>query len=209
MRSRLLNPPRVKEILASALRVFAERGFAAATMEEIAATAGVNKAMLYYYVGDKKELFTKALLAAVEPLRQVAQAQLNQKAPVPIRLSQLQAAFASLFAENPHLPRLMLRMLVTELENLPQEVLQASAELFSITHALVTEGIEAGTLRPANPLLVHFLLVASLALASEAKRLLARATSLGLLPPTLTLPAMDQLAPEVADILLHGLWVKE
>lgn len=48
---------RPAEIVAAALGVFAEKGFAAARMEEIAARAGLSKAALYLYFPSKAEVF--------------------------------------------------------------------------------------------------------------------------------------------------------
>jgi AcrR family transcriptional regulator len=52
---------RVDTVIKAALQVFAREGFHAATLEEIAETAGVNKAMLYYYVGNKEQLYELCL----------------------------------------------------------------------------------------------------------------------------------------------------
>jgi AcrR family transcriptional regulator len=43
-------------IMTVALELFAERGFAAVTMEEIAASAGVTKGAVYYWFADKDDL---------------------------------------------------------------------------------------------------------------------------------------------------------
>lgn len=48
-------------ILAAALAEFAEHGLAGARMDTIAATAGVNKALLYYYFRSKDELYAAVL----------------------------------------------------------------------------------------------------------------------------------------------------
>jgi AcrR family transcriptional regulator len=45
------------EILDAALKVFAEKGFAAARMEDIAARAGVTKGTIYLYFHGKEEVF--------------------------------------------------------------------------------------------------------------------------------------------------------
>ena len=45
------------EILEAALKVFAEKGFAAARMEDIAARAGVTKGTIYLYFPSKEEVF--------------------------------------------------------------------------------------------------------------------------------------------------------
>jgi AcrR family transcriptional regulator len=74
MSPRPKNPPpdRRQEILAAALRVFAEKGFAAATNADIARAAGVTPAALYYYYPSKADL----LQAAVTQRRGFLQANL-------------------------------------------------------------------------------------------------------------------------------------
>ncbi len=48
-------------MLAAAVEVFAEHGFHAASMDEIAARAGISKPMVYAYLGTKDELFLACL----------------------------------------------------------------------------------------------------------------------------------------------------
>ena len=52
-----------QQILESAVRVFAEKGFSGATVDEIAEAAAVNKQRIYAYFGSKQGLFEAALLA--------------------------------------------------------------------------------------------------------------------------------------------------
>lgn len=58
---------RPREICAAALGVFAEKGFAAARLEEIAKRAGVSKGTLYLYFADKAELFRAVVRDTVVP----------------------------------------------------------------------------------------------------------------------------------------------
>src|SRR6202044_1014986 len=48
-------------ILEAAIREFSENGLAGARTEQIAAAAGVNKALLYYYFESKEKLYSAAL----------------------------------------------------------------------------------------------------------------------------------------------------
>lgn len=48
---------RPKELLASALDIFVERGYAASRLDDVAARAGVSKGTLYLYFENKEELF--------------------------------------------------------------------------------------------------------------------------------------------------------
>jgi len=58
---------RPREICAAALAVFAEKGFAAAKLDEIARRAGVSKGTLYLYFEDKEQLFRAVVRDAVVP----------------------------------------------------------------------------------------------------------------------------------------------
>jgi AcrR family transcriptional regulator len=58
---------RPAEILGAALAVFAEKGFAAARLDEIATRAGVSKGALYLYFETKEELFRAVVEQAIAP----------------------------------------------------------------------------------------------------------------------------------------------
>jgi AcrR family transcriptional regulator len=58
---------RPREICAAALDVFAEKGFAAAKLDEIARRAGVSKGTLYLYFTDKEQLFRAVVRDTVAP----------------------------------------------------------------------------------------------------------------------------------------------
>ncbi len=58
---RLPRAVREQQMLDAAVRVFSERGYHAATMDEIAEVAGVSKPMVYLYLGSKEELFAACI----------------------------------------------------------------------------------------------------------------------------------------------------
>jgi TetR/AcrR family transcriptional regulator len=51
-----------EKIIDAAIEVFAQKGKHGARMEEVAALAGVNKAMVYYYFSTKENLFKAAIV---------------------------------------------------------------------------------------------------------------------------------------------------
>ena len=61
--SRLPRAERERQTLDAARTLFAARGFAAVTMDEVAAVVGVTKPLLYAYFGNKERLY----LACMEP----------------------------------------------------------------------------------------------------------------------------------------------
>jgi AcrR family transcriptional regulator len=63
-RARLPRDYRKEQVLVEARALFGERGYAAVTMEEIAAAVGVTKPLLYNYFGNKERLY----VACMEPV---------------------------------------------------------------------------------------------------------------------------------------------
>jgi TetR/AcrR family transcriptional regulator len=61
-------------ILAAAWHEFAQKGFAGARVDAIAARSGANKRMIYHYYGDKEGLFVAVLEAAYDRVRSAEQA---------------------------------------------------------------------------------------------------------------------------------------
>lgn len=67
-RTRLPRAEREQQALAAARTRFAERGYAAVTMDDVAADIGVTKPLLYAYFGNKDGLFLACLAPAAEAL---------------------------------------------------------------------------------------------------------------------------------------------
>jgi AcrR family transcriptional regulator len=65
---------RRRAILDAALAVFAEHGYEAARLDEVAARAGVAKGTLYLYFKDKEALFESLIRNAVDPIVERLQA---------------------------------------------------------------------------------------------------------------------------------------
>jgi AcrR family transcriptional regulator len=67
-RSRLPREDRMEQTLAAAHVLFAERGYAAVKMDDIAAAVGVTKPLLYNYFGNKERLYVACMERAGDTL---------------------------------------------------------------------------------------------------------------------------------------------
>ena len=67
-RSRLPRADRMEQTLLAAHALFAEQGYAAVTMDEIAAAVGVTKPLLYNYFGNKERLYIACMERAGDAL---------------------------------------------------------------------------------------------------------------------------------------------
>ncbi len=67
-RTRLPRAERMEQTVAAAHGLFAERGYAAVTMDGVAAAVGVTKPLLYNYFGNKEQLYLAVLERAGDGL---------------------------------------------------------------------------------------------------------------------------------------------
>src|ERR671930_2513522 len=71
-RRRMPRAERERQMIAVAEQMFAERGYRAASMDEIAERVGVSKPMLYEYFGSKEGLFVACIRQARAELAAVS-----------------------------------------------------------------------------------------------------------------------------------------
>lgn len=69
---------RPAELIAAALELFVERGFAATRLDEVAARAGVSKGTLYLYFASKEALFMEVIKQGLMPVVEEGEAMLGQ-----------------------------------------------------------------------------------------------------------------------------------
>jgi AcrR family transcriptional regulator len=97
LRWRRRKEARPKEILAAALASFAERGFAATRLDDVALRAGVTKGTLYLYFPNKQELFEAVVRQALVPNLERGEALLDEAdEPAALLLERLIRSWAQL-----------------------------------------------------------------------------------------------------------------
>lgn len=145
---------RPEEILAAALEVFAERGYAAARLDDVARRAGVTKGTIYLYFPSKEALF-KAVVrqSLVLNIERAEAASAGHRGSAADMLRQLLWTVWRTVGETKlsGIPKLI----VAEAANFPQIARFYWAEVASRALALVSSvierGIAAGEFRPVNP----------------------------------------------------------
>jgi AcrR family transcriptional regulator len=100
-RSRLPRAERERQILETAHALFAERGYAAVTMDEVAAAVGVTKPLLYTYFGNKDRLYLACMRPAGDALLETVVTAIERTRTPPEALrAGLQAFFAFIDADR-------------------------------------------------------------------------------------------------------------
>ena len=155
------------EIEAAALECFAERGFAAASLEEIAARAGITKGTLYLYFPNKEALFKAVVRQALVPRIAGFEEGLRASDSPARQLGNFILAWPALI-ETPHLAVLP-KLMVAEAGNFPDLAQFYLREVIGRARRLVTgilrRGMAKGEFRRIDANAAFFSVVAPLLIA--------------------------------------------
>ena len=145
---------RPREICAAALAVFAEKGFAAARLEEIAKRAGVSKGTLYLYFEDKEALFRAVVRDTIAPnLEAISDTVANTDVPFDEVIRMLLPRFAEIASRVP--VGAVAKMVIGESRNFPElakvyyDLVVARA--IGAISTLVEQAQQRGEVRPGDP----------------------------------------------------------
>jgi TetR/AcrR family transcriptional regulator len=146
-------------ILQAAVREFAKEGVAGARTDAIARSAGVNKALLYYYFKDKETLYRAVLDQVFSGLHAAIHAALAKPQPPREKLASYVHAHFDYIASNPLYPRIvqaeMMRARVSDHSRMKRIALHYFRPVFLELSTLLREGIQAGDFRRVDPF--HFI----------------------------------------------------
>ncbi len=167
---------RPEEIVAAALDVFVERGFAATKLEDVARRAGVTKGTIYLYFENKEALFKAVVRETIVPViakgEAVAQAFTGSARDL---FEKLIREYWRLVGETnlAGVPKLMM----AEAGNFPQLARFYYEEVVTRGHRLMASvlerGIKAGEFRPVNLVIAAKLAMSPLMHAVVARRAFA------------------------------------
>ncbi|MEA2485397.1 MAG: hypothetical protein QOD46_508, partial [Actinomycetota bacterium] len=145
---------RRQQIIAVALRLFAEQGYHGTTVGDVCDTLGVGKGVFYWYFESKEALFAELLQDSLLKLRRAQSSAIGKAADPVIRIEQGIRASIEFFRESPGLLE-VIRIAqrydeFSGLVNRGQEIVVAD------TAIQIKEGMAAGKLRHGDPeLMAH------------------------------------------------------
>jgi TetR/AcrR family transcriptional regulator len=137
-------------ILKAAEKIYAECGLAGARIDAIAAAAGVNKALLYYYFESKEGLYQAVVGSQVREFQQRAREILSAKGTAgPILLRYVSYHF-DFIGTHPNYPRIFQRMMMEGDRALERMIREHSLPLGKLWAALLARGMKSGEFRRLN-----------------------------------------------------------
>jgi AcrR family transcriptional regulator len=187
-------PTREAVFLASAT-LFSARGFDGVSVDDIAALAGVNKAMIYYHFADKIALYRAVVADMLTAVGASVTDIVNSSATPHEKLDRFIANFVGHADLRPWFPMLMLREMAEGAPHLDLTTLGYVRDVFVGFGRILAEGEQAGVFRKINPILAYTSVVGPLVMNAARERVAAQ-------PGRQHLPIL--MAASHEDLIAHG-----
>ena len=142
-------------ILAAATAEFALRGFAATTVDRIAARARFNKAMIYYHFGSKQGLYRAVLRAIFTAMGDHLVRIADEPVAPHEKLDRFVAAFVAEGAARPEIAPIILREVAEGGRRLDEETYTLMLRVVRAMTGIVQEGRAAGQFADVDPILLY------------------------------------------------------
>lgn len=183
--------------------MFAQRGFAATTLDMIAHATGLNKAMVAYYFGSKTGLYQSILDDGVSKVLERVDLDALEASPPDRRLPAFARALARGFEAAPYLPGMLVQDYLSGSQQMRPEAAASLSRTFQTTRAIIERGTLAGVFRSTDPHQVHLTLVGAIIFFRITKPFRDGMQSEGRWPASN--PDPEEFAEFVGQILARGL----
>jgi TetR/AcrR family transcriptional regulator len=138
-------------ILDAAERAFAESGYAAARLEDIASRVGIRRASLIYYFRDKRDLYDTVLTGIFEELLDRYRPILASRAPLRQRIEAVIDAWVGYVGERPTVARLLLWEVGDGTRQRTAAAAESGATVIGALVGAIREGQREGIFQPIDP----------------------------------------------------------
>jgi AcrR family transcriptional regulator len=154
-KKRLGRPPAVenprRRILELAAQLFAEKGYDAASIADLAALMGVSKAAVFHYFQTKQQIYDAIILQALEGLVRTVSEQVRLESTPQARLRRFMSAHAAYFeAHQAEFVMMLAGFGGMDNAGFREEATRLRDEHEHLLRAILSEGIAVGVFRAAN-----------------------------------------------------------
>ncbi len=149
-----------ERLFEASARLFQEKGFKAASMEDIAQALGIRKSSIYYYINSKEELLREICIRTMGMLTKAAEGIITSVSDPEERLKRLIVSHVELLCENLDLFTVTLRELTpTNAGPFWEETVGLRDKYEGLIRQAIRDAREAGILREMDEKLAGFALL--------------------------------------------------
>lgn len=197
---KLDRPPPIQRILEAASEEFAVKGYAGARVDAIAKKAKVNKASIYYYLGDKQKVYEEVLGSVFQETAKRLISESEKATSPEEKIRAFIQNIARSVDKNSHMAPIMLREVVSGGKHLPDAAILDMARIISQLDNILTQGRDANHFQEVSPILLHLMIIGTIFLLNASGPIRERFFSLNT-----TLELQKDIAFDSAVTLLETL----
>ena len=150
-KKRTLESDSRQQILDVALRLFAHKGYAAATVREIVDTVGITAPSLYYYFGNKEGLYMELMQTHCARIDQALESHMHTSSSAKERLKDLVDKIFLHVANDRDFFRLMFTIYYGPSQGAPYcDFISYHAKFHAAIKKIIEEGIASGEFQTGN-----------------------------------------------------------
>lgn len=192
------------KILTAARAVFADHGYNGTHMEEIARCAEVNKATLYYQIGDKDTLYANVIHRVIGSVYQDIARAVGLAQKPEDKLKAYIFCIAQAVDKNPELPPIMMREIASGGANLPRVVIEDIVAMVKTLTGILDEGTKKGAFIETIPFLLHMMILGSILFYKKSLPIKDKLTWLPIEVRDQDKKIKGNIAEEVAKLILRA-----
>jgi AcrR family transcriptional regulator len=194
-----------RKIMDAAKAVFAEVGFSGARIDEIAKRAGVNKAMIYYRIGDKEALYAQVLHSLFNDLASRLTTRMKEDLSPEKKLRAYIREVGSTVEQHPYMPPIMMRELASGGQNFPELAARGLVSILDFLKKILDEGKEKGQFHQTMPFTFHLMVISALISSKNIENIINKYESILQIVDGMEIYFPENISEEVAEILLRAI----
>jgi len=165
-------------IISNAIQLFSQKGYASASMDELAGMCGLNKAMVFYYFKNKKGLYEEVMREVLEEIQKTVVEENRTHVTPEQEIEGFIRTYAKFACSHPYLPALLLKELSDSGAVVPELLFASMRQLFALFSDILKRGEEKGCFHDAVPMILYFMVLGTLNLMVTTKPLRLKASQL-------------------------------
>jgi AcrR family transcriptional regulator len=143
---------RMQSILDTGTNLFAEKGYDATSMRDIANAAGVSKALLYHHFASKEDIYARIAFSATKHLNAFVRERIPQDGTAAEKLRAFMVAAATFFGQHRSAWVAASNAFWSDPDRHRMERrLARRREFESMLRDIIREGVESGEFNPVDP----------------------------------------------------------
>ena len=192
-------------ILNAAMNVFSEVGFGSTRVDEIAKRAGVNKATIYYHIGNKETLYAEVIHNIVGNTADMIALGIKEAQSPEEKLRTYIRNIARSINQNPLIPPIMMREVASGGQHFPEVVAQDMARIISILTGILDEGIKQGIFIETTPFILHMMVIGTIMFYKASGPIRARLDWIPESVKQLNVEITGKVAEEIEELILRAI----